>query len=364
MELKKIIEIIENSVPVQLAESYDNCGLVVGDINGKISKVLIALECTEEVIQEAISEQAELIITHHPLIFTPIKSLAETNSTNRMLVKLIEHNIAQYSIHTNLDNMLSGVNKVNADKIGLVKRDILLPKKNTVRKLVTFVPPGCLDNVKSALFRAGAGRFNNYEQCSFVSTGTGSFRPLESAKTFLGKPGELSSLNEDKLEVVYPYYIEPKIIKALLEAHPYEEVAFDIIKLNSENPSLGSGIVGELSQEMDTKEFMDYLKQKFKCKCVKHTQLVKNTIKKIAFCGGSGSFLIDEAIRAKADVFITSDIKYHDFFKADSKIILIDIGHYESEQYVPELINNILSAKIPKLEFFISNKITNPVFYY
>lgn len=362
--LKDIIDTIENFAPTALQESYDNCGLIYGNEEWKISSAILTLDCTEEIVDEAIDKRAGLIIAHHPILFTGIKSLTGKNYVEKTLLKAIKNDIAIYAAHTNMDNVLQGVNKKIADKLQLTDTKILAPKKQTLKQLYVYVPMSHLTKVQEVLWEAGAGNIGNYSHCSYNIQGDGTYMPLENANPFLGEKDFLQKEKETKIEVVFPYYLQSKVITAMKKTHPYEEIAYGIINLDNNISNIGSGIIGELKNEMLASDFLTFLKEKMQLHCIKHTRLLKKTIKKVAICGGSGSFLISNAINAQADIYITSDIKYHQFFDAEDKIVIADIGHYESEQYTPEIFLEILSKKFPTFALHLSKINTNPINYF
>lgn len=364
MILKDIIAEIEKFAPLSYQESYDNCGLLVGNKEQVVTGAILCLDCVEDVIDEAIAKKCNLIIAHHPIIFGGLKKLNGSNYVERTVIKAIQNNIAIYACHTNIDNVKLGVSKKMADKLGLVNQQILAPKKSLLKKLVTFVPSSHLTQVQEALFDAGAGNIGNYDKCSFVLDGTGTFRGNEHSNPFIGKSGEMSREPECRLELIFENYKQNAVLSALKQHHPYEEVAYDIYQLENYYQNVGSGMVGELPQEMTEIEFFELLKHAFKLKTFKHTPVLNKKVKKVALCGGSGSFLLKDAISSKSDVYISSDFKYHEFFDAEGKIIITDIGHYESEQYTPEIFYEIISNKFPNFASYLTETNTNPVNYF
>jgi dinuclear metal center YbgI/SA1388 family protein len=363
MLLRNITDHLETIAPLTFQESYDNSGLIVGDKSRDISSALICIDVTEEIINEAITFGCELIISHHPLIFKGIKRITGSNEVERCLIKAIKNDIAIYAAHTNLDSITGGVNTKICEKIGLEKCEILAPIKNQLLKLVTYVPENHIEAVRSALFNAGAGVIGNYDQCSFINSGYGTFRGNEDSTPFVGKVGVLHSEPEVRLETIIPRHLTSKIVAALNAAHPYEEVALDLVPIENNFPSAGMGMIGQLSKPCDEIEILNLIKRVFGCKVIKHTELLNKKIRKIAVCGGSGSFLINNAIAEGADLFITADLKYHDYFEADKKIVLADIGHYESEQFTKEVLKEIILKKFPTFALRLSDVKTNPVSY-
>jgi len=344
----KIIDIIEELETIahpSFQEEYDNSGLLTGNYNTILTHALVCLDCTEEIIDEAILKKCNLIISHHPLVFKGLKRFNGNNYVERTLIKALKNDIAIYAIHTNLDNVLhQGVNSKIAEKIGLQNLKILDTKLGKLAKLITFVPTKNSETVRKALFDAGAGKIGNYDSCSFNTEGIGTFRGNENSNPFVGAINMEHEEKETRIETVFPLHLKNKVISALLNSHPYEEVAYDIILLENNWAQLGSGIIGELNEPMKIPNFLKLLKKKMNLNVIKFTSFDKS-IKKIAICGGSGSFLLSKAKASGADVFITSDFKYHEFFDAEKNIMICDIGHYESEQYTPELIIEIIRKK-------------------
>ncbi len=363
MIVKDITDHLEAVAPLKYQESYDNSGLIIGNSQSTLNGALITLDVTEAVIDEAISKGYNLIVAHHPLIFKGIKKINEHHWIDRCIVKAIKHNICIYAIHTNLDNILKGVNKAFADRIGLVNTSILSPKNTTLLKLVTFVPKSQKQQVLNALFESGAGSIGNYDNCSFQVDGKGSFKPSQNSNPTIGKADILEEVAETRLEVILPIHLEGAIIHTLKKAHPYEEVAYFMSAINNEHQDIGAGMIGDLPNPVKTDEFLLSLKKNMNTKYVRHTNITKSMISKVAICGGSGSFLLDAAMRRRADVFITGDFKYHEFFEADEKIIIADIGHYESEQFTKGLLYDILSKKFANIALRLSEVETNPIKY-
>lgn len=364
-KIKDVVEHLEIIAPLQLQESYDNAGLLTGNENEKASNILVSLDCTEDVIDEAISKKCNLVISHHPIIFKGLKKLTGKNYVERTIIKAIKNNIAIYAIHTNLDNVLqNGVNSKIAQKLGLKNISILRKTETALAKLVTYVPKEFAQQVRNALFAAGAGNIGNYESCSFGSLGEGTFRGNENSNPFVGQAGELHFESEIKLETVFPYYLKNKIISELLKAHPYEEVAYDIFMMQNQWNQVGSGITGFFEKEINITDFLSLIKNNMNAEVIKYTEMTNKKIKKVAICGGSGSFLLADAISAEADALVTSDFKYHEFFDAENHIMVCDIGHYESEQFTSELIIEIIKNKFPNFAPVLAETKTNPVKYF
>ncbi len=364
MQIKELIAEIEKFAPLTYQESYDNCGLLVGNRDTEATGAIVTLDCTEAVIEEAINKKCNLIVAHHPIIFGGIKKLNGNNYVERTIIKAIQNNIAIYAAHTNLDNVKLGVNAKIAEKLGLINLQILSPKKQVLRKLVTFVPVSHSEKVRTALFEAGAGQIGNYDNCSFNVEGKGTFKGNEKSNPVLGEKGKLSIEEETRIEVIFEAHLENNLIRNLLKAHPYEEVAHDIYPIENSYQNIGSGMIGELQNALSETEFLNLLKKSFSLKYLKHTHLLKKPVKKIAFCGGSGSFLIKNAINSLSDVYISSDIKYHEFFDAENKILIADIGHFETEQFTPEIFYEIVKKKFTTFATYLSEINTNPVNYF
>ncbi len=363
MKISTIMNQLEVLAPISLQESYDNSGLLVGDRNADIDSALLCLDSIEEVIEEAIERKCGLVIAHHPIVFSGIKSLTGKNYIERTLLKAIKNDIAIYAIHTNLDNVKNGVNKKMAEKIGLKNLQILNPKSGNLQKMVFFCPISVSEKIKIALFKAGGGTIGDYDCCSFSVEGKGSFRAGENTNPYVGKKGEIHLEKEHRIELIFPSYLKLQLISALQVNHPCEEVAYDVYNIENKWTEVGSGMLGELVEPIETLEFLDSLKVNLGTDCVRHTNKLKDRVKRIAICGGSGSFLLNAALAKRADVFITGDYKYHQFFDADGKIVIADVGHFESEQHTPELIQEFLHEKIPNFATYLSKVNTNPINY-
>lgn len=364
MKISNVIAYLEELAPRSSQESYDNAGLLVGDRSKEITSVLICLDCTEQVVEEAEKLGCNLIIAHHPVIFKGLKSLTGANYVERTILSCIKKDIALYAIHTNLDHYWKGVNFEIGNRLGLRNMRVLSPKNNVLVKLVVFVPKENISALNQSIFEAGAGKIGNYEECHFSTDGIGTFKPVENANPFAGKVDELSEVEEVKAEYLVSVHKLPSVLKAMKNAHPYEEVAHDIIPLANENQTEGAGMIGELPEEMDETAFLRNLKQTFNCGIIRHTPLLNKKIRKVAFCGGSGSFLLKQAMAEKADVYFTGDFKYHEFFDADDQILIADIGHYESEQFTTNLIADILKKKFTTFAVQITGVNTNPINYF
>ncbi len=363
MIIQDVINHLEKLAPLAYAEDFDNVGLLIGDRNTQLTGVMVTLDTLESVVDEAIERQCNLIVSFHPIIFKGLKKINGANYVERVVLKAIKHDISIYAIHTALDNSLQGVNDIICDTLGIGNKKILLPQKGTIKKLTTYVPKKDADGLRVALFKSGAGQIGNYEDCSFNTEGVGTFRGNDASDPKVGERFEYRQEQETQISVTFQKHLEHHILKTLLEHHPYEEVAYEVTTLDNYNQHIGIGMVGELANDMATEDFLQFVKQKMNVSCIKHSELTTDKVKRIAVLGGSGSFAIAAAKSAKADVFITADLKYHDFFSAENQIILADIGHYESEQFTKTFLAHYLSKKITNFAVVLSTINTNPVKY-
>ena len=361
--VKEIIQFLEKSFPLSLQESYDNCGLICGRMDQEVQGVLLCLDSLEATVDEAIAKNCQLIIAHHPIIFKGLKKITGNSYIERVIEKCIQHGISLYAIHTNLDNHINGVNGEIANRIGLKNRRILRPMTNQLYKLVVFVPKESLSNIDSALFNIGAGSIGNYSECHFRTEGIGTFMPNEWANPSIGTKNIREEVAEFRVEYLVPKPLIGIALRTLFEAHPYEEVSHEIYPIENQDQRLGAGMIGELPVEMDALEFLKSLKTTFNCQVIRHTEILNKPIKTVALCGGSGSFLLTDAIRSKADIFITGDFKYHEFFDAENHLIIADIGHFESEQFTPQLLAEKLKEKFTKFAVHLTDLNTNPINY-
>lgn len=364
MKIAEIIALLESIAPPSLQEQYDNAGLLTGNPGWTCTGALCTLDATEAIINEAISRNCNLVIAHHPIIFGGLKKINGKNYVEKTIITAIKNDIAIYAIHTNLDNVIAGVNGMMADKLGLINRRILAPKEATLKKLYTFVPVEQAEQVRAALFAAGGGHIGNYNECSFGVEGAGTFKAGEGTNPFVGQPGERHYEKELKVEVIFPAYLQTAMVRALLAAHPYEEVAYDVVNLANSHPGIGSGLYGELPEAVPETSFLAMLKQAFNLAVIRHTTLTGRPVKKVALCGGAGSFLISKALAAGADIYITADMKYHEFFDANDRLVIADIGHFESEQFTIDLLAGILQQKFPTFAVLKTAIKTNPVHYF
>ncbi len=364
MKVKEITRYLEQIAPLSYQESYDNSGLIVGHPDDEVKKALISLDCTEVVVDEAIAKGCDLIISHHPIVFKGLKRFNGRNYVERTVMKAIKNNIALYAIHTNLDNVAGGVNSKIAEKLGLINQAILSPKSGLLKKLVVYVPRVNVEEVRRALFDAGAGSIGDYDQCSYNTAGYGTFRPLSGANPTIGTVGTQERVEETKIEVVFPAPLERQIVVAMLAVHPYEEVAYHIVRIENSLQQVGAGVIGNLPEPMEVSSILRYLKERLSLNVIRHTELLSKPIERIAVCGGAGGFLLAEAKRSGADLFVTADYKYHEFFDAEGDLVIADIGHFESEQFTQELLLEIIQKKFVNFAVLLTEIDTNPIKYY
>ncbi|UWX62484.1 Nif3-like dinuclear metal center hexameric protein [Chryseobacterium oranimense] len=364
MTISEVISKIETRIPLQQAEDFDNVGLLCGVPDRNVSGILVCHDALENVVDEAIQRNCNLIVCFHPIIFSGLKSLTGKNYVERAVLKAIENKIAIYAIHTAFDNDFFGVNHGICRQLGLKDLKILQPKKNNLKQLSVFVPKEHSENVKEALFAAGAGNIGFYDECSFTLNGKGTFRPVEGSNPFSGQQDIRENADEDMISVIFEDYKKGKIVSAMKAAHPYEEVAYQIYQLDNENQYSGLGMYGELEAEMDEEDFLRMVKEKFGLEIIKHSDFTHKKIKRVGVLGGSGASGIKAALSQKCDAYLTGDIKYHDYFQAESKMLICDIGHYESEQFVTQQLFEILSQKFSTFAISKSIEKTNPVNYF
>jgi dinuclear metal center YbgI/SA1388 family protein len=363
MKIKEILSILEEMAPLAYAEDFDNVGLLVGDANAEASGILVCHDALETVIDEAIAKKCNLVVCFHPIIFSGLKKITGKDYVERSVLKAIKNDIAIYAVHTALDNHKDGVNKIFSDALGLINTKILVPKQNFIQKLVTYTIPENAGKVRLALGEAGAGTIGNYENCSFNSEGFSTYQGNENSNPTVGNKGELTQTNEVRIEVIFEKHLQSKILRALFSNHVYEEVAYEVYDLQNSHQNIGLGMIGELEKPMNESQFLAFVKTKMQCGGIRHSELLGKSIKKVAVLGGSGSFAIKNAIQANADVFLTSDLKYHNFYEAENQIVLADIGHFESERFTKNYIVDFLKKKIPNFAVNFSEENTNPVKY-
>lgn len=363
MKIKDLFPILEELAPLAYAEDFDNVGLLVGNAENNVTGILVCHDALEEVIDEAIEKQCNFVVCFHPIIFSGLKSITGKNYVERAILKAIRNDVAIYALHTALDNHMDGVNKVFSDALGLKNPKILVPKQDFIRKLVTYTIPENADKIRNAMFEAGAGTIGNYDHCSFNSEGFSTYKGNEDSNPVIGNKGELTIGNEIKVEVTYKKHQESRILKALFSNHVYEEVAYEIYNLQNAHQNIGLGMIGELETALAERDFLQMVKDKMQCGGIRHSEFIGKNVKKIAVLGGSGSFAISHAIRAGADAYLTADLKYHDFYQAENKLLVADIGHFESERYTKNYIVDFLRKKITNFAIILSEINTNPVKY-
>ena len=364
MLIKEVILSLDQLAPLTYAEDFDNVGLLTGSPDWELKGILVTLDTLEEVVDEAIENNCNLIISFHPIIFSGLKKINGSNYVERAVIKAIKNEIAIFAIHTALDNYYKGVNDMICEKLNLKNRKILIPQRGSIKKLITFVPTAEAHTVREALFSAGAGSIGNYDHCSFNLSGKGSFRGNKESNPTIGKKGKTHFEEETQIGVIFPKHLESRILNALFDTHSYEEVAYEVTTLENKNQQLGMGMIGELEKEVDQMAFLDQVKKTFNTGVIRHSALLQKPVKKVAVLGGSGSFAIENAKRTGADIFLTADLKYHDFFKAEGKLVLADIGHYESEQFTKNLLGSFLKKNFANFAVVLSNTDTNPIKYF
>ncbi|SHN03430.1 Nif3-like dinuclear metal center hexameric protein [Flavobacterium xinjiangense] len=363
MKIKEIISVLEEMAPLAYAEDFDNVGLLVGDQETEATGVLVCHDALENIIEEAISKKCNLVVCFHPILFSGLKKITGKNYVERAVIKAIKNDIAIYAVHTALDNHQEGVNKIFCDALGLINTKVLIPKQHFIRKLVTYTIPENAEEVRNALFDAGAGMIGNYENCSFNSKGIGTYMGNEHSNPQVGERFEFVQGDEIKIEVTFEKHLENKILKALFKSHAYEEIAYEIYDLQNKHQNIGLGMIGELKNPMKEKEFLLFAKEKMQADGIRHSNFIGKEVKKIAVLGGAGSFAIKNAIQAGADVFLTADLKYHQFYEAENQLLLADIGHFESERYTKNYIVEYLRKKILNFAVILSEENSNPVKY-
>ena len=363
MRIQKIIDVIEEWAPPSHAEDFDNVGLIIGDPHLECKGVLVTHDTLENVVEECIKKDFNLIVSFHPIIFSGLKKLTQSTYVEKTVSKAIKNDICVYAIHTALDNHRFGVSHALAENLGLNNIEVLSPKEKTIRKLTTYAPKNEAPMLLKKLYDAGAGKIGNYKECSFITTGKGTFKGNEKSNPNLGTKGEKTEVDEIQINLIFDFSSQQKILDTLFEAHSYEEVAYEVFSLENKNQTIGMGSVGQLENEMDEEEFINWVQNKLNIDMVRHSKKIGKKIKKVAVLAGSGSFAITKAKSANADAFITADLKYHDFFQAENKILLIDAGHYETEQFTKKLIHDNLIKKLPNFAIALSESITNPVNY-
>tara|TARA_A100001015_G_scaffold245885_1_gene282027 strand:+ start:999 stop:2093 length:1095 start_codon:yes stop_codon:yes gene_type:complete len=364
MIVKELLNILEQWAPSAYAENFDNVGLLIGNKETECSGIIITLDCTEDVVEEAIKKNCNVILSFHPIIFSGLKKITGSSYVERVAIKAVENKISVISLHTRLDNHPEGVNKVLCERLKILKSRVLIPKKDNLKKLVVYTPEIHTENVLDALHKAGAGNLGDYTECSFVLEGTGRFMGMEKSNPHFGKPSEKVSLKEVQINVVFEYHLFEDVQKAIRETHPYETVAYEIYSLMNSFSEVGMGRIGSLEKEMDFLTFLKFVKKQLNAKVIRYSPPPNKKIKKVAVLGGSGGFAIKDALNQGADAFITADLKYHQFYQGENNLLLVDSGHYESEQYIKNLIFDYLTKKLPNFACVLSQTKTNPVNYF
>jgi dinuclear metal center YbgI/SA1388 family protein len=363
MIVKEVTDVLEEFAPLTYAEDFDNVGLLVGSYTQKVTGILVTLDTLEDVIDEAIANNCNLIVSFHPIIFSGLKRITGASYVERVVIKAIQNNIAIYSIHTALDNCKEGVNAKICELLEIKEPQILIPQKNTIKKLTTYAPVNMAEKLKNALFAAGAGTIGNYSHCSFTTLGTGSFMPEEEANPTIGEIGQVHLEEEVQINLTFTASVEKKVLQALFKNHPYDEVAYEVLTLENNNQNIGMGMIGTLGRPMGELEFLKFVRDRMQAKGIRHSKLLNKKIERVAVLGGSGAFAIKAAKAAGADIFITADVKYHQFYEAEDKLIIADIGHYETEQFTKNLLVDYLTKKIPNFAIRLSESKTNPIKY-
>jgi dinuclear metal center YbgI/SA1388 family protein len=364
MKLKDLTSYLDTVIPLSFQEDYDNAGLQIGQPQNDVTSALVCLDVTEEIITEALAYHCDLIVSHHPLIFKGIKSLTGKTYIERILLETAKNNLAIYSAHTNLDMLSNGVSRKIAEKLGLKEITVLEPLEHTLLKLVTYIPESHFKHVQAAIFEAGAGVIGNYDNCGFSFSGTGSFRGNEKTNPFRGEKGKIHTENEIRFETVLFAHLQDKVTAALIKSHPYEEVAYDLYALENRNIEIGLGCVGLLDKPVSENDFLELISGTFGASGIRYSKFTGKKISKVAMCGGSGASLLNKAIHSGADVFLTADIKYHDFFRTENKILLVDAGHFETEKFSVEILKDLIIKKFPKFAVRFSETNTNPINYF
>lgn len=361
--LKEIANCFEAMAPLSHQESYDNSGIQLGEPDKQIDSALVTLDLNEQVAEEAIRLGVDLIVTHHPLIFKPLKQISGATPTERMVIGCLRHDIAVYACHTNLDASPQGVSHYLARKLGITNGTLLEPRQGLFTKLVVYIPAHAFPKVREALFQAGAGTMGDYEQCGFSAHGLGSFLPGKETHPYVGTPEQFHEEPEVRFETLFPSRLKKRVVEALMASHPYEEPAFDLFPLLNASNDAGFGWVGNLPEPLSAGHFLEKLKEKLACGALRYSTPPSRPIQKVAICGGSGSDLLGLAIAAGADAFVTADLKYHAFQAAEGALLLVDAGHYETEQFTKELFYDVLTKKFNNFAVHISKVKTNPINY-
>ncbi len=364
MQIREILSYLEELAPLSYAEDFDNVGLLIGDKTQEVTNVLVALDTLEETIDEAIAQNCNLIVSFHPIVFKGLKSITGKNYVERVVLKAIKNDIAIYATHTALDNVKMGVSGKMAEVLGLINIRVLVPKSKMIKTLKTYVPNDYAEKVRKALFKVGAGNIGNYENCSYSHGGIGTYIPNQQANPYSGTRGKLQEESETAITVSFEKHLENAIKKALFQSHPYEEIAYEITTLDNKHQDIGLGVYGDLPKAVGEKSFLKKLKTTFNTTNIRHSDLLNKNVNRVALLGGSGSFALSDAKRVGADVFVSADFKYHDFFAAEKQLLIADIGHYESEQFTKNLLVDYLTKKFTNFAIILSETNTNPIYNY
>ena len=363
MIVKEVTSVLEELAPLAYAEDFDNVGLLVGSYTQEVSGILVTLDTLENVVDEAITNNCNLIVSFHPIIFGGLKRITGSSYVERVVIKAIQNDIAIYSMHTALDNSKVGVNAKICEVLDIFDPQILIPQKSTIKKLTTYAAISTAEKLKNALFKAGAGNIGNYSNCSFTTAGTGSFRAEKDANPTIGEIGETHFEEEVQINVTFSASVEKKVMNALFKNHPYDEVAYEVLTLENTNQNIGMGMIGTLKKPMGGNEFLKLVQERMSASGIRHSKLLNKDIERVAVLGGSGAFAINAAKAAGADIFITADVKYHQFYQAENKMVIADIGHFETEQFTKNLLVDYLTKKIPNFAIRLSESKTNPIKY-
>ena len=362
MKVKEITNAIEAVAPLYLQESWDNSGMQVGNPDSEVTGVLLCTDVREEILDEAIKRGSNLIISHHPLLFRGLKKIVGRTYQERIVALAIKHDITIYCAHTNMDCAVGGVNFKMAEKLGMKNVCVLDPQQGTQRKIVVFVPTEAVAEVEKAMCDAGAGRLGNYDNCSYSMSGEGHYRALDGAEPWAGKVGERHSEPEVRLEMLVHNALCGRVVAAMIKAHPYEEPAFDIIAIENGDKYAGLGVIGDVEPQ-DARAFLEKVKNAFEVETLRYSGILDRNVRRIAMCGGAGAEFAGLAMSKGADVYITGDMKYHEFQGNEERIILVDIGHYESEHFTKEIFYDIISKKNPNFAVDFADTEKNQVNY-
>lgn len=370
--VKNIESTLSQLAPAMLKMDYDNVGLQVGDSSSKVKKILVSLNITSEVAEEAVKKKCDLIVSHHPLIFRPLKNIRAGEGNSDIIIKLVRNNISYIACHTNFDSVKQGVSFLLAEKIGLKNPKVLVTSKEIRKssyienyKLTVYVPKTHLFLLKKALAEAGAATIGEYDFCYFEQEGTGSFRPGIKATPHIGEKEKLSEITEIKLETIVPVRTVSSVIKALLQTHPYEEPAYDLYKLENDFQNYGLGAIGDLEKEVSMNEFLKIVTNKLKIDNVRFSRPENSKrIKRVAVMGGSGGDMWRKALSQGADAYLTAECDHHTFLDAKGKLFIVEATHQATEQFAVQGLTNYIKSKYANLEVVTSQEDCDPILYY